>query len=138
MAISARPATVPALPVGQAGPPLLRVVSPQGLTEHIRQQDAYAARVAQPEQEVQMDELAKHIRTDWDIMRNHRNSGSGWGERLLKAQRMFNGEYDAEQLAAIKEFGGSEVYARVVALKCRGATSLLREVYLSSNERAWG
>src|SRR5215207_5458720 len=127
-----------ALPVGPptatSGPPLLRVVTPQGLIEHERARNIAAA---QPADETTMDELARHIRTEWEVMRNHRNSASGWNERLLHAQRVFNGKYDAEQLMAIKQFSGSEVYARVIALKCRGASALLREVYLTT-DKPWG
>ena len=69
--------------------------------------------------------------------RNHRNTGNDpLNYRLLRAQRMFEGKYDPEKLAAIKVFGGSEVYARIVATKCRGATGLLRDVYLGP-DRPW-
>jgi hypothetical protein len=126
-------------PAGLSGPPLLRVVSPQALTEQMRSEDNTRAQANNPaDNEAVMDEVAKHIRTEWDIMRNHRNGNSGWSERLLHAQRTFNGQYTGEQLAAIQQFGGSDVYARVVALKCRGASALLREVYITSGERPWG
>lgn len=69
--------------------------------------------------------------------RNHRSSGDNpLNERLLRAQRMFEGKYDPGKLMEIKKFGGSEVYSRLVAVKCRGATSLLRDVYLGA-ERPW-
>lgn len=85
-----------------------------------------------------MIELARYVRSQWDIMQRHRNNASGWSERLLHAQRTFNGQYDATQLAAIKQWGGSDIYARLTALKARGATALLREVYIGSGERPWG
>ena len=70
-------------------------------------------------------------------MRNHRNQNRNpLNERLLRAQRMFEGQYDPSKLAEIRKFGGSEVYSRIVAVKCRGATSLLRDVYLGA-ERPW-
>ncbi|HLZ24570.1 MAG TPA: hypothetical protein VKQ30_20840 [Ktedonobacterales bacterium] len=81
--------------------------------------------------------LAGHIRTQFDIMRRHRSTTAGWNHRLLKAQRAFKGEYDQTQLYDIRQFGGSEIYSRVIAAKCRGATSLLREVYLGP-EKPWG
>jgi hypothetical protein len=85
-----------------------------------------------------MTNLALFIRTQFEIFRNHRdNTQSGWSERLLIALRAFNGQYDAEQKAAIQKFGGSEVYARVIAMKCRGASALLRDVYLAP-DRPWG
>jgi hypothetical protein len=112
---------------------MLRVVTPQGLTDFEREQ-----RTPPPQHDdVTMSELARHIRTEWEVMRNHRNSANGWNERLLHAQRVFNGEYDPSQLMDIKQFGGSEVYARIIALKCRGASALLREVYLTT-DKPWG
>ena len=71
------------------------------------------------------------------MFRNHRNQGENpLNTRLLRAQRMFEGKYDPEILVEIKKFGGSEVYSRLVAVKCRGATSLLRDVYLGQT-RPW-
>lgn len=69
--------------------------------------------------------------------RNHRNQGNDpLNDRLLRSQRMFEGKYDPDTLAEIKKFGGSEVYSRLVAVKCRGATSLMRDVYLGQT-RPW-
>lgn len=82
-------------------------------------------------------DLASFVRERWTVFRNHRNSGNNAiNDRLLRAQRMFEGQYDPSKLAAIREFGGSEVYTRLVAVKCRGATSLLRDVYLGA-DRPW-
>lgn len=82
--------------------------------------------------------LAGFIRSEFEMMKRHRNSGNaGWSDRLLAAMRCFKGEYDPSKLAEINKFGGSSVYARLIAMKCRGATSLLRDVYLSP-DRAWG
>src|SRR5215204_1882257 len=126
-----------ALPVGPptspSGPPLLRVVTPQGLTDYERERNTPPP----GSDDVTMSELARHIRTEWEVMRNHRNSANGWNQRLLHAQRVFNGEYDPSHLMDIKQFGGSEVYARIIALKCRGASALLREVYLTT-DKPWG
>lgn len=118
---------------------VLRVVGPQELTQAIDQQDreraALADAAAKPAFDV--DNLTAFIRRELDEMRRHRNSGSGWSERLLHALRTFNGEYDSQKLNEIRQFGGSEAYARIVAMKCRGASSLLRDVYLSP-DRPWG
>jgi hypothetical protein len=83
-----------------------------------------------------MDELARHIRTEWDMMRNHRNSAMA-GTSGCCMRSASSTASTTTQLMDIKQFGGSEVYARVIALKCRGASALLREVYLST-ERPWG
>jgi len=111
----------------------LRVVSN---AEMDRQQKEKAAS-KQVTQEVEMDELARHIRGQYDMMKMHRDSGnSGWSQRLLSAMRVFNGEYEPSKLVDIRKFGGSEIYARLVAMKCRGAHALLRDVYLSP-EKPW-
>lgn len=123
--------------IGQQG--VLQVVPGAKLDAHLKEQDKKRAlAVAPAESDVAMTSLASYIRTQYEIMSNHRNNSmSGWSERLLAALRAFNGQYDPVKLAQIKQFGGSEVYARIVAMKCRGATSLLRDVYLAP-DRAWG
>ena len=120
-------------------PPMgvLRVVNNAQLTaaERAANEEAAAARQAN---EPIMTNLASYIRTQFTMMQNHRNTEqSGWSSRLLNALRVFNGQYDAQRLAEIRRFGGSEVYARIVSMKCRGASSLLRDVYLSP-DRPWG
>lgn len=123
-----------------SGGGLLRVVSNTQMMQKEREaaEQVAAAQAVTPE----MTSLASYIRTRWTVMRNHRNSAnSGPGgrplnERLLSALRTFHGEYDARKLAEIRQFGGSEVYARIVSVKCRGASSLLRDIYLGT-EKPW-
>jgi hypothetical protein len=104
--------------------------------------DAAEARAREASQGTQPDTnqytgLEGYIRTQWDMMTRHRNTVGGWSDRLLAALRAFNGQYDPTKLAEIRRFGGSDVYARLTAAKCRGASSLLRDVYLGA-ERPWG
>jgi hypothetical protein len=133
---------LPPTPVSQATPPfggrgVLRVVPPAQLNAAIKAQDEATAAAKKIPEEV-ASSLAGFIRTEFDEFKRHRNNSSaGWSERLLSCLRVFNGQYDAGKLAEIKQFGGSEVYARLISMKCRGASSLLRDVYLS-NERPWG
>lgn len=123
--------------------PMLRVVPGPELEQQIEAQDRSifearkAAEDAAKPDETHLTSIASHIRTKWEQMRRHRNSASGWSDRLIEALRTFNGEYSPEKLAEIKAFGGSEVYARIVAMKCRGASSLLRDIYLAP-DRSWG
>lgn len=119
---------------------LLRVVPGPQLEAQIAEQDkaSYDARIAaERSAAVAETNLAGFIRNEWSRFRRHRDSASGWSDRLISALRAFNGEYSPEKLAEIKKFGGSEVYARIVAMKCRGASSLLRDVYLTP-DRPWG
>jgi hypothetical protein len=117
---------------------MVQVATPDEVTaaEQQRAQEAAQARAAANEN-VALTQLAAFIRAQWMMMRNHRNSIAGWSERLLHAQRVFNGKYDAQKLREIQEFGGSTIYSRMTAVKCRGASSLLREVYLG-NDKPWG
>lgn len=121
--------------LGQRG--VLRVVPPGAYEAALKAQDEQRAAAEEAARSPTMSNLAGYIRTQFEIMRNHRNtSNSGWSERLLAALRAFNGQYDASKIAEIRKFGGSEVYARVIAMKCRGASSLLRDVYLAA-DRPW-
>jgi hypothetical protein len=122
--------------LGQRG--LLRVVGPGQLEAALQKQAEERAAQEAALDTPTMSNLAGFIRSQFEMMRNHRDTGgAGWSSRLLAAMRAFNGEYDANKLAEIKKFGGSEVYARIIAMKCRGASSLLRDVYLAP-DRAWG
>lgn len=111
---------------------MLRVVSNQ----EMMQNEAVAAEQAQGSTDDPVtSELASHIRSRMTEMRNFRNT-EGIAQRLIDALRTYKGQYDPAKLSEIKKFGGSEVYARITSTKCRGATSLLRDVYLGA-ERPW-
>jgi len=122
--------------LGQRG--VLRVVPPAQLEAALQKQNDDKAAAEAAASSPEMTNLASFVREQFNIMRNHRNNTmSGWSERLLVALRAFNGMYDAQKIAEIRKFGGSEVYARIIAMKCRGASSLLRDVYLAP-DRPWG
>lgn len=119
---------------------VLNVVSPDELTR--READEASARVeiedraAIADQEQIANSLVGFIDNQFSTFVRHRDGGYGWSDRLQQAMRTFKGEYDGQKLAQIREFGGSEIYARLCATKCRGATSLLRDVYLNT-EKPW-
>lgn len=118
---------------------LLRVVGPAELDQQLAEKDRedYIARTeAEKDRSQNMDNLAAFVRGEWEQMRRHRNSAAGWSNRLMDAMRAFSGKYSPDKLAEIRKFGGSEVYARIIAMKCRGASSLLRDVYLTP-DRSW-
>src|SRR5271170_7893657 len=103
---------------------VMQVIPPAALEQQLDQQaKAKAAAAAPPQQDPQ--QLVGYIKGQFEIFRNHRNTASGWSERLLAALRTFNGQYDATKLNEIRKWGGSEVYARIIAQKCRAASSLL-------------
>lgn len=111
--------------------PLLRVVA----AEDLQQRDAAAAIAGRPQGQTQAETaLASYIKGKFSDFQRHRTAT--WDQRLLHAMRTFNGEYDPQRKAEIAQFKGSQIYARLTSVKCRGATALLRDVYLN-NERAW-
>jgi hypothetical protein len=118
------------------GSPLLRVMSNAEIDAAEARQRELAQQVMQGDT-TQYTGLAGYIRVQWDMMVRHRNTVAGWSDRLLAAMRAYNGQYDPTKLVELRQFGGSQVYARLTAAKCRGASSLLRDVYLGA-ERAWG
>lgn len=119
------------------GRALTRMLSP----DQVAQRDAAQQQANQPladpdwQNDPSILEIAKHVRYRMYEMRNFRNM-MGIGQRLIDALRTYKGHYDPARLKDIKAFGGSEVFARIVPGKCRGATSLLRDIYLGS-ERPW-
>ena len=78
--------------------------------------------------------LAAHVRSCWEDARDAKNAVL---PRLQSARRARMGEYDPEKVRQIREFGGSEVYPRVIANKCRILEAWLRDVYLGQPDKAW-
>jgi hypothetical protein len=82
-----------------------------------------------------MTDLAKYIRDRFEKAVRHRRT-INIDDALIKAMRAYNGQYEPAKLSEIRKFGGSEVYGRQMTMKCRGATALLRNVYMNS-DRPW-
>lgn len=114
---------------------LLQVVPPAALEAHLQQQQLARSAAMAPAPTI-MPELCGFIRGQFEIMRNHRNTASGWSGRLIEALRVFNGQYSPDKMREVAKFGGSQIYARLTAQKCRAASSLLRDVYLGG-DRPW-
>ena len=118
--------------------PALRVVGRNDTAQQQQVMDAARAQAYAPPQNAPPTGLAGFITDQYILMRRHRDTvGRGWSDRLLSALRAFDGVYEPNVIAEIKRFGGSNVYARTIAMKCRGTSSLLRDVYLGT-DRPWG
>ena len=79
--------------------------------------------------------LAAHVRTRWDSARTAKRTLE---ERMLQCLRQRNGEYDPEKLQEIREQGGSDIYINLTSVKCRAATSWLRDTLLGSgSDKPW-
>jgi hypothetical protein len=96
-------------------------------------QKAAATQAANQPTQAAYPELAGYVKAQFEIFRNHRNTNAGWSNRMLAALRSFNGQYDPTKLQEITKWGGSTVYARLIAQKCRAASSLLRDIYLGQD-----
>ncbi len=131
--VSGMPQQMPSVP----GRALTRMLSPDQVAQREEAQQMANQPTAQPDwqNDPSVLEIAKHVRYRMYEMRNFRNM-MGIGQRLIDALRTYKGQYDPARHREIKAFGGSDVFARIVPGKCRGATSLLRDIYLGS-ERPW-
>jgi hypothetical protein len=79
--------------------------------------------------------LAAHVRERWDSARIAKRKLE---ERMLQCLRQRNGEYDPEKLAEINEQGGSDIFVNLTSVKCRAATSWLRDTLLGSGaDKPW-
>ena len=79
--------------------------------------------------------LASHVRTRWESSRTGKRDLE---ERMLQCLRQRNGEYDPDKLQEITEQGGSDIYINLTSVKCRAATSWLRDTLLGTGmDKPW-
>ena len=109
---------------------LIRVVGPDELDAAEKR-----SRSLEKAPEPVITELAKYIRQRFEKAVRHRRV-IAVDDELIRDMRAYNGQYDPGKLQEINSFGGSKVYSRMMAMKCRGATALLRNVYMNT-DRPW-
>lgn len=81
--------------------------------------------------------LATYIQGVYQENKDTRSS-SGIEDKMLQSLRAYNGHYDPEDLARIRESGGSEIFMNLTPTKCRAAMSWLRDIMMPAKEYAWG
>lgn len=111
----------------------MRVASPAEVEK--REKEAQALSEKTTSDEMFRSQLANHIRKSFEDAREHQES-EGIRDQLLANLRTYRGQYSPQKLQEIAQFSGSKVYARLTAVKCRGASSILRDIYMSG-ERPW-
>jgi hypothetical protein len=90
--------------------------------------EAQAARDADLRQQAPvLTGLAAYVRRCWEAARDAKLPIEN---KMLRALRQRNGEYEPDKLAAIRSESGSEIFMMVTATKCRGAESWLRDILL--------
>lgn len=117
-------------PMRHQGRGLLRVVTHSEMLEA----ESATKDLSNISAEVATD-LANYIRQRFEKAVRHRRV-IAVDDELIRDMRAYNGQYDPGILQAIEMQGGSAIYSRLMAMKCRGATALLRNVYMNS-DRPW-
>jgi len=80
--------------------------------------------------------LAAYIKQCWSYARDAKQQTVE--PKMIQNMRARRGEYDPEKMAAIREAGGSEIYANLTSTKCRAAASWLRDVLVGTGgDRPW-
>ena len=79
--------------------------------------------------------LGAHVRRRWEVARDSKRELE---ERMLKCLRQRNGDYDPDIESQINSQGGSDIFVQLTSVKCRAATSWLRDTLLGSgNDKPW-
>ena len=78
--------------------------------------------------------IAAHLATLWDAAKNAK-----WiiDERLSKCIRSKKGIYEPNDIKAIKEFGGSEIYMMLTNVKSRSIEAQIKDIILPAGEKPW-
>jgi len=98
--------------------------------------DAEARRAADARQsEPLIQGLAAHLKRLWEPARMAKDVQKN---KMLKALRQRNGQYEPSILAEIEAQGGSQVFMMLTETKCRGAESWLRDVLLDEGMVPFG
>jgi len=98
--------------------------------------EAEAARRSAEENAVPVVQgLASHVRDRWAEAKDAKRDLE---ERMLQCLRQRRGEYDPDKLSEIRMQGGSEVFIQMTSVKCRAATSWLRDTLLGTGgDKPW-
>lgn len=80
--------------------------------------------------------LASHTKGRWESAKDAKRELE---ERMLECLRQRQGKYDPEKLSEIQRDGGSEIFIQLTSVKCRAATSWLRDALLGTGaDKPWG
>tara|TARA_R110000744_G_scaffold219555_1_gene338263 strand:- start:1411 stop:3486 length:2076 start_codon:yes stop_codon:yes gene_type:complete len=87
------------------------------------------------QQEDYIQGLSSHVRKRWEVAKDGR---SDLEERMLQCVRQRNGDYDPQIQAEIESQGGSDIFVQLTSVKCRAATSWLRDTLLGTgSDKPW-
>ena len=115
-----------------AGLSFLRVVSNSDLAR--QEQEASDRALQERQNQPVILGLAAHLRQCWDAAQVAKKPIE---QKMLRALRQRNGEYEADKLKQIRAQGGSEIYMLITEVKCRAAESWLRDILLDNGSPPW-
>jgi len=115
-----------------AGLSFLRVVSNSDLAR--QEQEASDRALQERQNQPVILGLAAHLRQCWDAARTAKKPIE---QKMLRALRQRNGEYEPDKLQQIRAQGGSEIYMMITEVKCRAAESWLRDILLDNGSPPW-
>jgi hypothetical protein len=76
--------------------------------------------------------LAAYVHQCWERAKSAKTELT---ERLLKCERQRRGVYDPDKAMDIAKTGGSDIYMRLTDIKCRAASSWIKDVMAVSGDR---
>lgn len=79
--------------------------------------------------------LSAHL---WNLWEAAKNAKWTIDERLAKCIRQRKGKYEPDDLAAIREFGGSEIFMMLTNVKTRSIEAQIKDILLPAGEKPWG
>lgn len=99
-----------------------------------RMQEAERLKAIQLQNQPQILQLAGHIRKQWNEARDAKVRIE---LQMRKDLRQRKGEYEKDDLVAIQNQGGTEVFINITNVKCRAAEAWISDIQLPPGERPW-
>ena len=113
---------------------LVRVAPPSEVLSEVETDKPEIELDAETLRREQMEKLARYVNDCFDEAYRHRQKDI---QRFINALYARRGEYTPDKLAAIREVGGSEEYARICAHKSRVLQAWLEDIFLANTEQPW-
>ena len=111
------------------------IVTAKSLGATLAEEDRRAAQLRQTQPLI--SSLAAHVRSAFMAAYSARSS-QGIDDRMASALLARRGIYSQSKLADIRKMGGSEVFMNLTSVKCRAASSWLRDILLATGvDRPW-
>jgi hypothetical protein len=100
----------------------------------LKQIDKKAQEDAKEQNKPELVGVSSHLAMLWEAAKNAK-----WivDERLTRCIRSKKGIYEPDDIKAIKEFGGSEIYMMLTNVKARSIEAQIKDIVLPAGEKPW-